>query len=176
MTQRKTEQSQEADDAQDARSLEDLRTELDAAVEARKRALADFANYQVRASANERRAALDGAAWVTRSLLGVLDHFDLALDQDVAQLSVEQLLGGVQIVRDELSKALAAHGVSRIDPAVGEEFDPNRHEAVFRQASDDIEPNHIVSVLQRGYTMGEMVLRPAKVSVAAPPETEENGA
>jgi molecular chaperone GrpE len=76
----------------------------------------------------------------------------------------------VRIVRDELTRALATHGVQRIHPEAGEEFDPNRHQAVLRQAAEAIEPNHIVSVLQPGYTMGELVLRPAKVTVAAPPE------
>ena len=183
MAQRKTkmdpkadEQSQPDDElSKDASGeLEKLRAELDLAVEARKRALADFANFQRRASENEVRAVREGAARVTRSLLGVLDHFDLALDQDTTQLSVEQLLGGVRIVRDELIKALLSHGVTRVDPEIGEDFDPNRHEAVFRQPSPDIEPNHIVSVLQPGYTIGEMVLRPAKVAVAAPPEVDEN--
>ncbi len=154
--------------------FEELKAELDLAVEARKRALADFANFQRRASENEVRAVREGAARVTRSLLGVLDHFDLALDQDTTQLSVDQLLGGVRIVRDELMKALVSHGVTRVDPEIGEEFDPNRHEAVFRQPSPDVESNHIVSVLQPGYTIGEMVLRPAKVAVAASPEVAED--
>jgi molecular chaperone GrpE len=153
-----------------AAMIEQLKAELAEAVEARKRALADFANYQRRAAENEGRALRSGAAGVVRSLLGALDHFDLALEQDTAQITVEQLIGGVKIVHDELVKALARHGVERIDPVVGDEFDPNRHEAMLHQPADDIEPNHIVSVLQPGYTIGDLVLRPAKVVVAAPPE------
>lgn len=148
--------------------LDELKAELDLAVEARKRALADFANYQRRAFDNEQRAARDGTAAVARSLLGVLDHFDLALNQDPGSISVEQLMGGVRIVRDELLKALADHGVSRMVPAAGEEFDPNRHEAVMRLPSGDVAPDHIVKVLQPGYTMGDQVLRAAKVAVAGP--------
>ena len=109
---------------------------------------------------------------VARSLLGVLDHFDLALDQPRDTLTVDQLLGGVRIVRDELLKALSAHGVERLDPAVGEPFDPHCHEAVMRQPCEDVEPDHIASVMQPGYLMGQMVLRPAKVVIAAPPEGE----
>ncbi len=174
MTKRKAQPDDTAEmTAEAAAMLEELKAELDEAVEARKRALADFANYQRRASENETRAARDGAARVARSLLGVLDHFDLALDQDTGQLTVDQLLGGVRIVRDELMKALVSHGVTRIEPAIGEELDPNLHEAVFGQPSPDVEPNHIVTVLQPGYTIGEMVLRPAKVAVSAPPESAE---
>jgi molecular chaperone GrpE len=153
--------------------IEQVQAELAAAVEARKRALADFANYQRRAAENEGRALRSGAADVIRSLLGALDHFDLALEQDTAQVTVEQFVGGMKIVHDELVKALARQGVKRIEPAAGDEFDPNHHQAVLRQPADDtIAPNHIVSVLQPGYLMGDLVLRPAKVAVAASPDDE----
>jgi molecular chaperone GrpE len=155
-----------------AEVIEQLKAELAEAVEARKRALADFANYQRRAAENEGRALRSGAAEVVRSLLAVLDHFDLALGQDVEQITVEQLVGGVKMVHDDLVKALAKHGVKRIQPAEGDEFDPNRHEAMLHQPSDAVEPNHIVSILQPGYAIGDFVLRPAKVAVAAPTDQE----
>ncbi len=152
-----------------AKLLDDLKSELDEAIEARKRALADFANYQRRASESEARAAEAGAARVIRSLLGVLDHFNLALDQDMKTTTVEQLLRGVRIVRDELIRALGSHGMSIIRPAVGDEFDPNRHEAMLQLPAEDVEPVRIVSVFQPGYALGDVVLRPAKVAVAAVP-------
>ncbi|MHC4993074.1 MAG: nucleotide exchange factor GrpE [Planctomycetota bacterium] len=156
-----------------AEVIEQLKAELAAAVEARKRALADFANYQRRAAENETRALHRGAADVIRSLLSVLDNFDLALGQDTEQITVEQLVGGVTMVHDDLVKALARHGLARIQPQKGDEFDPNRHEAMLHQPSDAVEPNHIVSVLQPGYLIGDFVLRPAKVAVAAPAEPSE---
>lgn len=146
--------------------LAELKEELDKAVEARQRALADFANFQRRASQSEQQAVRSGEAGVVRSMLGVLDHFELALDQDKSQVTVEQLLDGVRIVRDELLRTLDRYGVERIAPDAGDEFDPNRHQAVIQQAAAGIAPNHIVAVLQPGYTMGETVLRPAKVAVA----------
>ncbi len=152
--------------------LAELKGELEKAVEARQRALADFANYQRRASQNEQQAVRSGEAGVVRSMLAVLDHFDLALDQDKSQVTVEQLLDGVHIVRDELFKSLESFGVERIAPDAGDEFDPNRHQAVLQQAAEGVAPNHVVAVLQPGYTMGETVLRPAKVSVA--PQDDED--
>ena len=149
-----------------------LEAERDEAVAARQRALADFRNYQRRAAESELRAGQGGAAGVIRSLLAVIDHFDLALGQDTEQITVEQLLGGVRMVRDELVKMLESHGVDRIDPARGDEFDPNLHQAMMKQPDNTVEPNQVVSVLQSGYQMGDLVLRPAKVTVAASPDED----
>ena len=149
-----------------------LQAQIDEAVAARQRALADFRNYQKRAAENEIHANKAGSARIARSLLSVVDQFDMALDQDTQQLTVEQLLSGIRLVREELVKALETHGVIRFKPEVGDEFDPMMHEAMMRQASEDVEPNHIVSVLQVGYKMGDLVLRPAKVAIA---ELKEEG-
>jgi molecular chaperone GrpE len=150
-----------------------IEAERDDAVAARQRALADFANYQRRAAENERRALQSGAARLAQSIVPVLDHFDLALEQDTKQTTAEQLIGGVKIVRDELVKALQAHGVERIDPKPNDEFDPNKHEAMMRQDAPDVAPDHIVRVLQPGYAMGDHVLRPAKVAIASEPAPEQ---
>jgi molecular chaperone GrpE len=147
--------------------LADLKAELDEAIQARKRALADFANYQRRALDNEHRAGRNATAAVIRSLLPVLDHFDLALGQDPASVTVPQLLGGVRMVRGELDAALGRHGISRIEPRVGDEFDPVRHEAVMRRAVPGVPPGRVGAVLQAGYAQDEIVLRPARVVVAA---------
>ena len=156
-----------------AQVVEQLQRERDEAVEARKRALADFRNFQRRAAENEQRALQKGATSIVRSLLPVLDHFDLALSQDASQMNVEQLIGGMQLVRDELHRALQSQDVQRIEPQVGEEFDPNNHEAMTRQPTSEYEPNTVVQVMQSGYRMGQHVLRPAKVAVAAAPEPDD---
>jgi len=160
-----------------AELVQNLERERDEAVEARRRALADFANFQRRAAENENRARQEGVVSVLRSLLPVIDHFDLALQQDTDAITVDQLLGGVKIVKAELMKAMESHGVVRVDPQPGDEFDPNLHEAMMRQPAEGVEPNHVVSVLQPGFRAGERVLRPAKVAVAPeppePPETPE---
>lgn len=146
--------------------VEQLQRERDDAVEGRKRALADYANFQRRSRENESRARLEGVHGVLRSLIPVIDHFELALQQDPAKTSVEQLLGGVRMVQVEMLKALEAHGVRRIEPAVGEAFDPMQHEAMLRRQAEGVAPNHVVAVLQPGVAVGDMVLRPAKVAVA----------
>lgn len=151
--------------------VKQLQAELDEAVEARKRALADFRNYQRRAAESEHRAYHSGGTRIVRAILPVLDHFDLALAQNPAQMNAPQLMSAVTMLREEFAKALASQGVTRIEPAPGEEFDPNRHEAVMRQSVRGARPNTIASTMQAGYAMGDQVLRPAKVAVVTD-ETE----
>ena len=106
--------------------------ERDEAVAARQRALADYANYQRRSVENEARARVGGLVQMVRALLPVLDHFDLALAQDLSKLSVEQLAKSIEMTRAELQKALEQNGISRIEPAAGEAFNPVEHDAVMR--------------------------------------------
>ena len=155
-----------------AEIVKQLQSELDEAVEARKRALADFRNYQRRALESEQKALDAGAARVIRALMPVMDNFDLTLAQNPDQMNIQQLLNAVRMVRTELNKAMQTQGVRRLEPARGEAFDPHQHEAVMRQPADDVEPNSVVAVLQPGYALGALVLRPAKVSVAPSSESE----
>lgn len=151
--------------------MAELRARLDDAVAARQRALADFANYQRRADESAGRARVDTTAAVLRSLIPVLDQFDLALSHHATRASADQLARGMKLVRAELAKALEAHGLSEIPVAVGDELDPHRHEAIMRRPAEGVEPNHVSAVLHKGYMLGEQVLRPAKVAVA--PSDEE---
>ena len=90
----------------------------------------------------------------------------MALNQDMSKVTVEQLAGGVRIVRDELVKALEQHGVTRIMPARGDAFDPHFHEAMLKTEAEGIEPGHVVAMLQPGFALGDLILRAAKVSIA----------
>jgi molecular chaperone GrpE len=146
--------------------LEQLRQELEAAIAARQRALADFANYQRRALENEARARRDGQNQIARQLVPVLDAFELALAHDPENMTAEQLASGLRIVRETLVKVMADSGMKLIEPLAGEAFNPVMHEAMLHEAAEGIAPNHVVRLYQPGYMLGETVLRPAKVSVA----------
>lgn len=148
------------------RFIAGLQGEIDEAVAARQRAMADFKNFQRRSAENEVRALQAGAANVLRGVLPVADHLELALGQPAEQLTVAQLLDGVRMAQDELSKALTENGVERIVPEAGDEFDPTRHEAMLRQESPGVPANHIVAVMQPGFERAGQVLRPAKVIIA----------
>ena len=149
-----------------AASIEWLQSQLEGAREDRLRALAELSNNQRRAEENEGRVARASRASAVRALLTVSDQLDLALGQNLEGMSAEQFAEGVTLARDEFMKVLGDLGVQRIDPEVGEEFNPLRHEAMLKQDADGIESNHITIVMQPGFAMGEQVLRPAKVAIA----------
>lgn len=137
------------------------------------RALADFQNFQKRAANNEIEARKQGITSVIASLLPVMDNFDLALGQDVSSMNAQQLLGGVKMVRAEMERALAHQGVGLIRPSRGDEFDPAIHEAVARHPDPEVAPGAVIDSFQAGYKLGDRVLRPAKVVVAAEPPAPE---
>ena len=149
-----------------AARIDRLARERDEAVSARQRALADFANFQRRSVENESRARTSGLVSLARSLMPVLDQFDLALAQDASRLSVEQMAKSIEMMRAELQKVLEQNGIARIDPAPGSPFDPNQHDAVMRQPAAGIAPGAVSMRFQTGWRLGESVLRPAKVAVA----------
>lgn len=134
------------------------------------RTLADFQNYQRRALQNEQTAKVEGMTKAIERIFTVLDHFDLALNQDVSKVTAAQILGGVKLIRDEFSRVLGTLGVTPLAPAPNDEFVPGRHEAVMQQPAEGIDPGCIVATFQPGYALatgaGERVLRAAKVSVA----------
>jgi molecular chaperone GrpE len=131
--------------------------------EARLRALADLQNTARRGVENEGRARSQGVMGAARAIFPVLDHVDLALQQK--GLTAEQAAQALAMLREELARSLEKVGVERIDPKVGEAFDPGVHEAVMKQTVEGVEPGCVSMAFQSGYRLGESVLRPAKVAV-----------
>ncbi len=128
--------------------------------------VADFQNFQRRAARNEDEARRQGTIGVVQALVPVLDTLDIALNQDPAKVTAEQMIEGVRAIKSELLRVLGAYGVQPVDPAPNSEFDPNLHEALIRQRAEGVEPGRISQTLNVGYVLGERVIRPAKVAVA----------
>ena len=143
-----------------------LRTDLDEARASHQRVLADFKNFQRRASENELRARDAGRAAVLESFVAVLDTFDMAMKMDPDNTPASSILEGVKMIRGEALRILSTSGFTTIEPARGTPYDPNRHEAVINEPAEDVEPGAVVTLHQPGYALGERVLRPAKVSVS----------
>ena len=127
------------------------------------RTQADFENYRKR-MARENAAALDrGVAKVAKELLPALDHLEIALK---AAEGHEDVVKGFAMVAEELRTALGRAGIEAFSPQ-GEPFDPNEHEAMASQPSEEAESGTVIEVYQQGYRLNGVVLRPARVVVAA---------
>ena len=130
------------------------------------RLAADYQNFQRRAQLNVTTAEEQQAMSLARALVPVLDHFDRAMEIDADKAKAADVLQGVQMVRDELLRALGRFGVQRMNPEAGEAFDPERHEALMRRPSDEVESGHVIQQLEPGYTLNDKTVRPAKVALA----------
>lgn len=146
--------------------LTNLQAERDDLEQRLLRVSADYQNFARRAAQNVESAAQQKLMDVARGLVTVLDHFDRALEADPDKTNPADLLNGVTIVKNELLSTLARFGIERLDVNAGDEFDPNKHEALMRQPSEDVESNHVTMQLQPGYVLGDKVVRPAQVGVA----------
>ena len=127
------------------------------------RLAADFDNYRKRALRDQQAFASRAAERLVAKLLPVLDDLERALD--AAEHHEEaKVLEGVEMTRSALAAALASEGLQEI--AAEGAFDPHVHEALLAQPVEGAEPGSIVQVVQRGYRLGDAVLRPARVIVA----------
>jgi len=132
------------------------------------RTQADFENYRKRAARETAAAQERGAAKLAKELLPAVDNLDLALEaaQHDADNGASTLVSGIKLVHADVIAALARAGIERFEPK-GEQFDPQRHEAIAQQPVEGAKPGTIVEVYQRGYVLGDFVIRPARVVVAA---------
>ena len=160
--------------------LKRLQAQLAAGQEALVRRQADFDNYRKRIERERGEAYNRIVAEVAGKLLPVVDNLSRALE---AERSVEaseskefrHFLHGVELIGKQLNDLLESFAIHPI-VAVGERFDPNIHEAVVTEASDEYEPDTVISEMQRGYRIGDRLLRPSMVKVAArtqSPDDEE---
>jgi len=145
--------------------LTEAQKERDEYLELAQRTKADFENYRKRVAADVQAAQARGKIEVAREVIEAVDNLERALD--AAQTDDgEGLRAGVQMVLSGLRETLGRHGVEAVDPE-GEKFDPNRHEALSTQPVVGSESGVVVEVLQKGYTLGEQLIRPARVVVSA---------
>jgi molecular chaperone GrpE len=137
--------------------------ERDAYLDHAQRVQADFENYRKRAAREQERLVAHAHERLVRELLPILDDLERALE--AAERHEEaQLVEGVKLVEQSLRNALRKEGLAEI--ATDGPFDPHVHEALLIQPSDSAESGAVLEVVQRGYRVGDRVVRPAKVIVA----------
>ncbi|MDH4172298.1 MAG: nucleotide exchange factor GrpE [Betaproteobacteria bacterium] len=163
-------------DAPQGRTTEDLLAEAQGKLEEQReawlRALADAENARKRAQADIVQARKYAAERMVEDLLPVMDSLEAALGAGGQE--TEALRAGVELTRKQLLNAFERAGVAEVNPAPGQRFDPHRHQAMAAAESDQ-EPNTVLALMQKGYTLHERIVRPALVTVAKA-KAVENGA
>jgi molecular chaperone GrpE len=127
------------------------------------RSLADFSNYKKRVERDNEQLAQILRGNVIKRYLAVVDDLERALANRPAD---DQWADGVELIYRKLTGILEAEGVVRIQ-AEGQPFDPNFHEAIMQEETSEHASGTVIAVLQHGYMIGDKVLRPAMVKVAA---------
>jgi molecular chaperone GrpE len=147
-----------------ADQLASVAAERDEYLALAQRVQADFDNYRKRALRDQERLVAHAHERLVRELLPILDDLERALE--AAERHEEaQLVDGVTLVQRSLRAALAKEGLTEIDTSG--QFDPHVHEALLTQPAPDADPGTVLDVVQRGYRLGDKVVRPARVIVAA---------
>jgi molecular chaperone GrpE len=152
-----------------AAEVEQLRRQLEEKQDRLLRALAETDNVRRRAQRDREEYLRYANEAPFRDLIPVFDNFDRALAAARASGEAPGVTAGIELIQRELFKVLERHGVTRYS-AVGQPFDPTRHEAVDRVVSVDQAPNTVVREVAPGYLLNGRVLRPALVAVAASDE------
>ncbi|MBE6026457.1 MAG: nucleotide exchange factor GrpE [Firmicutes bacterium] len=127
------------------------------------RLMADFQNQKKRFDKEKADIHQYANEKIVKNLLEVLDNFERALD--ATKDADPNLHEGMELIFKQLMAALEKAGVAEIK-ALGEEFDPNFHNAVMMEETDEYESNKVSEVMQKGYTLNSRVIRPSMVKVA----------
>lgn len=151
-----------ADDPESA--LAELQAKADENWERYVRAVAETENVRKRAARDVENAHKFALERFGKELLGVKDSLEMGIAADGA--SIESLIEGSNATLKMLGSVLERFGIVEVDPE-GEPFDPEFHEAISMQPSADVEPNSVLKVVQKGYTLNGRLLRPAMVIVAS---------
>jgi molecular chaperone GrpE len=153
-----------ATEAPEPSGLEIVKRERDDYYDRLLRNTAEFDNYRKRVERERRAHAEQAVTDLLRELLLVVDDFDRALTVD-AEENPSAYRKGVELIHNKLHDLLRKQGVRAIE-AVGEDFDPNLHQAVTHEDSPGRREGEVIEELRRGYTINDRLLRPAMVKVA----------
>ncbi len=151
--------------------LADLKRQLEEKQDRLLRTLAEMDNMRRRSQREREDYTRYANENLLRDLVPVLDNLDRALAAGRAAGDARGVVEGVELIQRELLRALERHGVTRYS-ALGQAFDPTRHEATARVISATQEPGTVVSEVAPGYLLHGRVLRPAQVAVAAAPDED----
>jgi len=149
-----------------SRQLEETQAKSEEYLDGWQRSRAEFANYRRREEQRRKQLNTQAQSALLSRLLPVLDDLDRAFQMIPEDARGSGWVEGLSLVGHKLQTVLEKEGLSILQVQTGDAFDPNYHEAVTHEPSDDCEAGQIIEVLQRGYTLDDVVLRPALVRVS----------
>ena len=144
-------------------SLDELRREKDSLQDRLLRTAAEFDNYRKRVERERRDLADYMKADILTEILPIVDNFERAMQAPSAE--GDPLRKGVELIHKQMLDFLRKRGVTPIE-ALGADFDPNFHQAVIHESTPFHREGEVIEELQRGYMLGDKLLRPAMVKVA----------
>src|SRR5262252_2847273 len=146
--------------------LENLKRERDDLFDRLLRKQAEFENFKKRVEKEKSDFMQFAAAELMKEMLNALDSFDLAIRNAAAEgKGGENTLRGFELIYKQLQDTLARFGLKPLE-AKGKKFDPNFHQAVSTNATNEVEENTVIEEMRKGYTLNGRLLRPAMVSVS----------
>ena len=159
-----------SEDNNDLNSEEELKKELEQAIEDKKRALADAENTRRRGIKDLEQSRKYGHISFAREMLSVVDSLESAVNsspqnKDELTDEIKNFIVGVEMTLEQLKQVFNNHNISKIDPQ-GDKFDYNVHQAMFEKETDEVEPGVIIEVMQPGWSLHDRLLRPAMVGVS----------
>ena len=144
------------------RQLEEAEAKAAENLDGWQRTQAEFVNYKNRVQRDREMDYASMKGDIIKKMLPVLDDIERALAN---RPEGDSWANGMELIARKFQTILEAEGVKCIE-ATGQEFDPNFHEAISSEPSEEVESGHIIEVVQNGYMLGERVIRPAMVRVA----------
>ena len=156
----------EQTDAEDP--LAGLQADLDRFRDLALRSQADFENYKKRSAREKEEAIKYANSSLLQRLAAILDNFELGLAAAKAQGEKSPIYSGMVLVQKQLNDLLSEHGLQPIE-ADGKRFDPNLHEAIAHEPSDQFPEGTVLRQSRRGYRLKDRLLRPSKVVVSSGP-------
>ncbi len=168
-----TEQRSEGDDtaATQEDELSRFRREAQENYDRFVRVYAEFENYKKRAVKEKTDFIKYAHEGLVKALLGVIDNLERAVDESKKNSHAEGLVEGVEMVLNQFKDILDKHGVREVQ-AEGAPFDPNLHEAMMHEDSEEHEDNTVIEEFQKGYILNDRLLRPALVKVSRKVDTK----
>jgi len=150
-------------------NLEDLVKERDELKDKLMRSLAESENIRKRALKDRQDAEVYAVTKMSRDILSVYDNLQRALDlaEDILDEKSLPMIEGLELTKKDLLEIFKRNKIEKIEPIIGDKFDPKLHQAMMEAPSDEIEKGHIIGVLTVGFLIGDRLLRASNVTVSS---------